>query len=493
MMATAAWLTFGRHIGFVVAANVWVACLQFVALPVLTKSLGATYYGIWSVLTVTVSLATSFALLGFNMSIVRFLATETDENVIRDAFWSSCATVLLTGSAMSVALILLSCPLATSVFDDLGAARFLQIGAAMIPLNALHTLPLAFFRMRRRLGMHALLTAAYQTLVTGSLVAVVASGYGLEMVILASMCAQAMFCVGSTFVIGKRFGISQPRFRYIRTYVRWGAPLTPNSGILWIIHSSDRYMVSYFLGVAAAGVYGAAYALGHYASFFLMPVQMVLYPNIVKSYGEGRLEDTAEYLRRAIKYVMMVSIPSAFGLSVLGAPLLWILTTPEFAEGTLVIPPVAAGMVLFCFYQLMVGILHITDHTNITVRLLSTAALVNIGLNLMLIPRVGILGAAWATLIAYGILALMTIAVTRRYFRFELDLQFLGKSVAASLVMAACLYVMSPASIAEILVSIAVGTVIYFATLILFRGLSIAEVRFFLLLAKSFLPAGKRA
>ena len=480
-------LTLGRHIGFVVAAHVWVAALHFLALPVLTKSLGPTYYGIWSVLNVTISLAAPFALLGFSMSLVRFLAAERQTSVIRDDFLSACGVVLLTGTALSLILYILSETIATYVFQEPDAAAFLRLGSALVALNAVHTLPLAFFRMRRRLGMHALLTIIHQTLVTGGMITALALGYGLHAVIFASICAHVLFCVGSGALIIKRIGPAMPSFSNIGTYLRWGIPLTPNSAILWIIHSSDRYMVSFFLGVAATGVYGAAYALGHYASFFLMPLQTVLYPNIVKTYAEGRHEETAEYLRRAIKYVMMVSIPSAFGLSILGEPLLRILTTPEFAAGAAVIPPVAAGMVLFCFYQLMVGILHITDHTHINVRVLSTCAAVNIGLNLLLIPRMGISGAAWATVAAYGLLGLMTIAVTRRYFRFSLGLSFVAKSVAASLVMSVCLYVIAPDSVAGILTSIVAGTLVYFAALFALKGISTTEVKFFVSVGRSFL------
>ncbi len=102
---------------------------------------------------------------------------------------------------------------------------------------------------------------------------------------------------------------------------------------------------------------------------------------------------------------------------------------------------------LFNFYQLMVGILHITDHTHITVRLLSTAALLNIGLNLVLIPRMGIVGAALATVVAYGVLGVLTIFVTRRYLKFDLGLPFIVKSTAASIVMTLFIGLLTPASL----------------------------------------------
>ncbi len=481
------YLAFGRQVNLVLLANGVVSLLAFLSLPILTKGLGASLYGIWSLLTVTVSLSAPFALLGFSMALVRFLAAERRSHTVRDDFLSAYVVVIVSGLILSVMVWLLSDVLAAAVFRNDDAGEYLRLGSSLVLLNALHTIPLAFFRMRRRLDLHALFSVLHHMLVTGAMVTAVFMGYGLGGVVVASVAAQVVSNAVLVLAVVRETGLGVPRFRNLGTYLRWGVPLTPNSAIVWIIHSSDRYMVSYFLGVAATGVYGAAYALGHYASFFLMPVQTVLYPNLVKTYAEGRHAETAEYLKRSIKYVMMVSIPSAFGLSVLGEPLLRILTTSEFLVGAEVIPLVAAGMVLFNFYQLMVGILHITDHTRMNVRVLSTSAVVNVGLNLVLIPRLGILGAALATVFAYGVLGGLTIVLTRRYFRFDLGWVFIAKSVAASGVMGLCLHLIAPVSIPSVLLSIVAGTAIYFVVLIALRGLTRAEIAFFVSLARGFL------
>ena len=89
----------------------------------------------------------------------------------------------------------------------------------------------------------------------------------------------------------------------MKKYLRWSIPMVPNAGILWIIHVSDRYMVSYYIDTAAAGIYSAAYSIGNYAYFALMPLGIVLYPNVVKTYDEGHPEQTANYLKYGLKYL----------------------------------------------------------------------------------------------------------------------------------------------------------------------------------------------
>jgi O-antigen/teichoic acid export membrane protein len=237
-------------------------------------------------------------------------------------------------------------------------------------------------------------------------------------------------------------------------------------------------MVSYFLGVTDVGIYSAAYTIGNYTSFILAPLGIVLYPVIARHYDEGNLNEARKYLKYSSKYLMMIVIPSAFGLSILAKPLLQELTLPQFVAGSVVVPFVAFGAVLFCFYQICVYIIHLVGKTKITLRLLGTSSTLNIVLNVLLIPHVGILGAALATLISYGVLGILTLLVTRRYLKFDLSTPFLLKSILASAIMAGGIRFLNPQSISLILVSIMGGAIIYFSVLFLVGGFSLRELNF---------------
>ena len=471
--------TFGRQVGYVVAANVVILLLSFLRIPILTKGLGASLYGTWSLINVTVSLIVPFAMLSFSMSIVRFLSAEKDAGKVKDDFFSACSIVFISGTVFSLLLFFLSDYLAAAIFKDVNQSLYIKLGAVLILLNSLHPVLLAFLRMRKKIGLYTILNLSQHGLQVGLVVAALLLGYKLTGVITAVIISTILLIVIALYIIFRQTGFRVPRFSHMKSYLKWGIPLTPNAAILWIINVSDRYMVSYFLGVAAAGVYSASYAIGHYASFALAPLGIVLYPTISKTYDEGNQGETRNYLKYSLKYLMMIAIPAAFGLSILAKPLLQILTTPEFVAGSTVVPWVAFGAVLFCFYQMCVYIIHLVGKTHITVRLLGTSAALNVILNLILIPRMGIIGAAIATLVAYGVLGMLTLAVTRRYLKFNLNLLFIAKSIFASVVMTLCIWSINPESIAMVIVSIVSGIIIYFGILLLVRSFSRQEIGFF--------------
>lgn len=471
--------TFGRQVGYIIGANIAVYLLGFIYIPILTKGLGANLYGIWSLINVTISLIIPFAMLTFGMSIVRFLGTEKDMGIIREDILSAYSTVCILGAVFALLLFFLSDILAESIFKDVGSSFYIRLASVLILVDSIRMLTLAFFRMRGKIGLRTILALSYSTFSVGLVIIFIQLDYKLTGLITALIISGILFNLITLSMVLRQTGVQLPRFSRLKSYVKWGVPLIPNTALLWIIHMSDRYLVSYFLGVTAVGIYGAAYAIGGYAALVLAPLTTVLYPNVSKTYGEGNLGETRNYLKYSVKYLMMIAIPSALGLSVLAKPILQVLTTPEFISGYIIVPFVAAGTVLFAFRQVCNHVLYLFDKTYWSLTILVTSAVLNVVLNLILIPRMGVLGAAVATLIAYGVLGILTLMVTRRYLKFDLSLPFIAKSIFSSGIMALSIWLMNPQSIAILIISIFAGVAVYFSVLLLIKGLSKEELAFF--------------
>ena len=481
---------FGKQVGYTVAANIVTLLITLVQIPILTRGLGADFYGIWVLVNTTVFLVSPLACLSLGTAIVRFLASEKDENKVREDFFSTFLATLISGIVFSALITLLSGPLSNYVFKDARVSQYVSLASILILLNALYTLAISFMRMRRTIGLYTLFGISKAVLQVGAIFAVLQLGLKLDAVIIVSIATLLIIDVVALGIIFKQIGFTMPSLDRLRVYLKWGIPLIPNDLILWIINTSDRYMVSYFLGAASTGIYNAAYNIGQYASFALTPLGVVLYPNVVKTYHEGRQDETRRYLKYSTKYLLMVAIPSAFALSVLAKPLLILLTSDEFISASSVVPFVAFGVILYCFYLIGFYIINTVNKTPIIIRILAAAAGLNIILNLILIPRMNLIGAALATLLSYGLMGVLTLILTRRYLKFDLNPVFIAKSVFASLVMLAFLLIAKPQSALMVLVSIILGILIYFGILIIVRGLDREELVFFFNIAKNILKRG---
>ena len=282
--------TFGRQVIYVFASYVISSFLGFLTMLILTNGLGPKLYGIWSLINVGINLIVPFAVLSLGMAIIRFLAAEQDKAKVRDDFISICFVVFVTGTILSVLFFFLAEPIAVFIFKDRVASFYIKIASILIILNSINIIAFSFFRMRRMIGLYTTLNIAKNVVEVILITFMVLTGNKLVEVIYMMVITALLFDLIGLSLVVRTTGLQIPRFSRIKSYLKWGVPLTPSSTMLWIINVSDRYMVSFFLSVSSAGIYSAAYNIGHYASFALSPIYVVLYPNIIKAYDEGNLE-----------------------------------------------------------------------------------------------------------------------------------------------------------------------------------------------------------
>jgi O-antigen/teichoic acid export membrane protein len=470
---------FTHDVGLIGATQLLLRLVGLILIPIITKTLGAYQYGIWAQILVTISLLTPLVMLGLSTAIVRFLAGEKEKEKIRDGFLSVVAVIIFTGSLLSVILFCSSDFLASTVFGDISTSYFIKAASFLVLIYALDEITLTYFRTFGQIKTYSAFTLLKSfgelCLIAGLLL----SGFGLLGAIIACLIVGSItFAIAFSLTISQ-IGFKLPDFSELKPYLRYGMPLTPNAMIMWIIHSSDRYIIGYFLGMAAVGVYSAAYAMGNLILFFLTPIGFILFPTISKLYEEEKIEEVKTYLKYSLKYFLIFAIPSAFGLSVLAKPLLRILTTPVFVSGSIVVPFVALGVITFGIFQICIYITHLVKKTGLNVILLGTSAISNIILNIILIPHIGILGAAIATLISYSVLAALTVFVSFKYLRFDIEWSFILKSTISSLAMALLILKLNPTDVFSVLASIGIGAVTYFVLIILLKGVTKEELIFF--------------
>ena len=473
---------FIKDVGLIGSTQALTNLGSFFLLPVITKALGSYDYGIWAQISITVSLLSPLALLGLSMAVIRFLSSEKDKEKIREGFFSIIFFVFFTGLLVSIAIFLLSDFLAASAFKDTHTSGYIKMGAFLIFLSAIDQISTYYFRVSRQTETFAALTLFHTF---GQLILILSFlllGYGLFGVIAAVIIVQVLLFIISISKIISQVGFKIPRFSQIGEYLKYSAPLTPNTLIRWITDSSDRYMVTYFLGLSQVGIYSASYAIGNLIHLFITPIQLILFPELSRLFDEGKIDEVKVYLGYSMKYFLLIAIPAVFGLSSLAKPMLKIFTTQEFVSGSTVIPFIALSGLLSGIFQIVINITHLVKKTKLNLFIHVFAALLNIVLNVLLIPSIGIVGAAIATLISYALMVIICILISFKHIQFNLNFGFILKSIMASSIMSGVIFCLNPYNIMGFFVSVLLGAFVYFAIMILIKGISGHELN----LVKSF-------
>jgi len=473
---------FTKDVGIIGLTEIIIALKGLIVLPIITKLVGVENYGIWAQLIVTLSLITPIATLGLPYTLVRFLAAEKNRKEIQDGIWSVFTIIFVISSLICLALYLFS----DTISQFFGGEKILvQILAFTIIFECLNLVFFNVFRAFQQMGKYSSFMI-FQTigeigLITGAII----FNYGLFGAILSLLIVRFINFLIMGILIVKMIGIKIPKFLKIKEYLSFSLPTIPLNVSSWIVHSSDRYLIGFFLGTLFVGYYVPAYTIGNSITFFIIPLSFVL-PAILSQFYDGN--ETAKvkiYLEYSLKYFLMISIPSVFGLSILSKELLSIFSTPEIsAQSYFIIPLVAVSVLLYGIRAIISQIIILKKKTKIIGIIWMGAAFLNFGLNFILIPRFGIFGAAITTFIAYAFALIVTWYYSFKELQFKIDWKLISKSIFASTLITLFIFRIEPVGLSKIIFVIIISIILYGILMFLFKGLRKKEIIFFAKLAK---------
>jgi O-antigen/teichoic acid export membrane protein len=472
---------FIKRIALVGIAKLVVNFRGLILLPLLTKTIGVAGYGIWVQILVTVGLLAPFLMLNLAQPMVRFLPSEKDNKKAAKGIFTVIFTVMSFSIIFALILFLLSGSFANILLRDPSATFFIKLTAVLLVLEALNQISLESFRIFGQIKKYSILTIIQTVLEVTLVASLVFSGFGLFGAILALLITRVIILSFSIFYILYHVGFAVPDFTILRPYLAFGLPMLPMGLFDILINSSDRYIVGFFKGASAVGIYSATYSIGLLAIVFIYPIAYILSPTIFKLFDEGNIEKVKFYLSYSLKYFFLFSIPSVFGLTVLAKTLLRSFATPEFIlpDSMYVVLFVALSAIVYGIQTMYVEIVMIQKKTSFFIFAFGIGVVANITLNIIFVPYFGGLAAAITTLVAYFIVASLLRFKSLQYIKFDVDFLFIAKSVLASCLMTAVIYIVNPVGMVKILLVVACSAAIYFGILFLLRAFSREEIKTF--------------
>jgi O-antigen/teichoic acid export membrane protein len=223
-----------------------------------------------------------------------------------------------------------------------------------------------------------------------------------------------------------------------RQIVGFAAPICIAFSLEYIIASSDRILVGYFLGSRDLGIYAASYSIAERAvTALFLALGVASYPLVVRALEREGPEAARRQALHNAEILMAVTLPAWGGFTVAADHIAWVLIGPEYAAKAAELMPLT-GVAIFLFALRSHYFAHAQHLTDRTWRLLissAPAAALNLGLNWVLLPRIGLIGAVWASVIAYAVSLCISVWQARREFALPFPVWETLKAAAATLVM----------------------------------------------------------
>ncbi len=408
--------------------------ISLVLAPFLAHHLSLADYGRLTIMTTMMSLAAGVSQLGLGSAFFRAYHFDYLSPAGRKAVVGTALLLLGLVSGLLVLGAALSAPTLAELFlGQRALGNLFLLAAGAILLQNLTVPGFAWLRAENRALCFSLLSLA--NLLINLLATVVLVGLlrlGMAGALLAGGAGYAFVALCLLPALLKRFGL-RLRPGVARRMLAFGSPLVLSFTAYWVLQLSDRYLLSMLGSLAQTASYGVAYSLGMALSVLVITPFTLAWPTSM--YTIARRKDAALVFQAVFRWFSTLLLFAAFVFSLLATlALRWLFPASYYAAAP-VIPVVAASIVFYGIYYLFLIGVNVRAKTWLTAVFMGVAALVNVALNLALIPRLGAMGAALATLVAFVALALLAYTANQCIYPlpFEIGRFLLGLLVGVAL------------------------------------------------------------
>ena len=467
-----------------VAANLVIGLITF---PILTRVLTKDQYGILGLVSTTLLLAGVFAKAGLSDGIIR-LYRQFDQTEEQRTLFSS--TVLIRGvviSGIASLVYILIFPYVSvmlKVQKEYVACFLIMAGSLFIsPLNVI---VINLMRVKEKAMMVNIIN------ITGRILAVVLSLYLLLHVIhsfygyfIGIVMADLLSCVILYYWFFSNYKISVSKVSKDLTLklVNFGAPLLFMELSYNLLSYSDRYVIAAYKGPDVLAIYTVGYNLAMYiANMITFPLSYAIVPIYVGIYEkEGKMK-TEEFLQRSLNYLLMAIIPLCVGYYVIAKDLMVLLASQKYAVAASFSPIIVVATLLLGINNILNAGLYLQKKTKTMLAIIISSVVINIVVNLLVVPSYGVMGAAYTMLLSTVTITILTVYLSFKYITISVNV----RTILYYLMLSGILFFILPQiTLSLTWVNLIAKCVI--GTLIIFAGILIREKEIYLKV-KTLLP-----
>lgn len=472
---------------FVLSGHLLIYSQGFILMPIIIKTIGIKVYGGYGILITMVGLVLGISSFGVGFSRSRFLPATQDKDKRQALFYPQFYFQFASLMLLSLVIIL-----SYAAFDRLflkGEVSFaIWLVVPYFIFYLLHSQTTDYFRYTHRINYFNFSTASYAFLNIIFIILLFSLNYRLTInalftvQIVSSMLVAVPLTIKMVREIGLRFVI--PNLRDLAEDIKLGFPLVLVYIVDFILNLSDRYVITAFMTITAVGYYNSAYALGSFIVLLPKISGVVLPPLIAKAVDTGNESEARTMVNYTIKFFLLAAIPFVVGSAFMSKSLLTLLANNEVAaQAFLVTPIVALGSLFYGLNIILSNVLFVRLKTAMMFKVNFIAAILNLGLNLLIFYFIrNILVAAISTLVSYIVAFIIAQRVISIDWPINYDYKTIKKILVASLLMGLVLYYTSSwlvtdnLRISYVIGEVIVGIIIYCLAILFMRTFSFKEL-----------------
>ena len=371
------------------------SAINLVTIPIFTRIMTIEEYGVTAQYNSWLNIITVFATLSLSAGVFQVAMNEYQND--RDKFTFSAMILSNVCTCLVFAIIFSSVDYFSNLFHLDRKLLYLMFGYLLFyPAMSMW---LSRYRYEYQYMKVALLSisSALFSQVLALLLVLFVKNQNLGIVkVFATQGSMILFSMYIYLSIAKK-AKWKPNFDYIKFALTFNLPLLAHYLAQYALRSTDKIMITNFIGEGATGIYSLATTVANISMLAWTAMSASLTPYV---YSHVKNKDYKSVNRIVIMVEILFAVCCII-VALIGPEIIVFLGSQKYMSGVLLIPPIAASSLLTAVYSFYSSIAFYYHKTVSTALMTIIAALINVALNYISIPKFGIVAAAYTTEIAY--------------------------------------------------------------------------------------------
>jgi len=330
-----------------------------------------------------------------------------------------------------------------------------------LALSQLSSALISIFHAYERMEFSALLGVVERAVIVSLGIPMLFLGYGLTKLVFVFLVGSIVKLMLSLFIVSKIF--IKPKIEVDLTFwkqmLQQSLPFWVHTVFVSIYFYIDTVMLSLMKGDEVVGWYSAAYNLLSALIFIPAMFTASIFP-VFSQFFKDSINSLKKSYEKSVKYMLIISLPIAVGTTIIADKIIWFIFTEKFTESILALKILIWAFPIIALKGILHDLLGAIEKQNVLAKTSALGAILNVGLNALMIPRLSLYGAAIATVIT----ELFTLLF---YYRYAPGITKLpttrhSRVFISVIMMAFCTYIIRGYNLAVI---ISISAIVYFMML----------------------------
>lgn len=391
--------------------------IPLIMLPILTRIYPSPdYIGLNDSVNILVAFASQIAILGIADIMFRYFFEEEGESYQKKVTSTAFFTLVVSGLVVAALVAVLRKTLANLVMGDSNYTNLVLISSVTLYFTALNAVTGLPTRMRNQRIRYLLVNIGSSIISYSIAIPMLFMGWYETAMPLAMMFTMIITFITFMIMNHKDFSLSVFDGDMLLKLLKLSLPSMPSFVFYWILSSAQRIFVTNMLGMEATGVYSVGAKISAVSqlvySAFAMGWQYFVFSTM-------KDKDRREVISKVFDYLVGISFFSVCVMVLSSHPIFKLLFEPEYLEGAWIMPVLFLCPLIQMLYQSITSEYTIIKKTYVGPICLAVGTLICVALDFLLIPVIGISGAAIANLLGFTVtLLIMALLLKRRKLVF---------------------------------------------------------------------------